>query len=130
MTDENHYAPMDGALLAAAVAAAFGGVAPTVTDQDVPTRLIRALIEHLEEGDLVDDHSVGICVCEELAILRELRLWMSERRSCPKCGGEMFVVQYDLDPVDPVEDDGWHIVRCPECKGRGDVPLERVAPER
>ncbi len=130
MTDENHYAPIDGALLSAALSAAFGCEVHRTVDQDVPTRLVRGLIEHIEEGDLTDDHSVGICMCAEIGVVRELRLWLNERRTCPKCSGEMFVVQYDLDRVDHELDEGWHLVRCPECQGRGDVALEKVAQER
>jgi hypothetical protein len=94
------YREIDGTLLTAALSEAFGinNIFTPADNQDVSEDLVRALVEHLEETDMVCDHSVNICVCHAKAVHESLKLWLDGKRLCPVCGGEGFrFVGYDAE---------------------------------
>lgn len=122
-TTDTVWREIDNALLMAALQDAFGvaddraftGV--TNQTQDVSEDLIRAIVAHLEEGDLVCDHSVNVCACGARETLEDLTLWLSHKRTCGECGGDGFHfvgydAEYDIEQHEP----------CPRCE-RGYVTI-------
>jgi len=63
--------------------------------QPVPKALVASLIEYLSD-DLGCDHSVNICNCEVAAIVYELELQLTGKRTCAGCSGEGFNYSEEL----------------------------------
>jgi hypothetical protein len=55
---------------------------------DVSPAYLSALIAELSEGVDGCDHSVGICMCAEVAIIDELHLRLDGKMTCRVCGGD------------------------------------------
>jgi RecJ-like exonuclease len=124
-TIETEWRPIDGKLLGEALCSAFGTTGK-VDDVDINVTLIEALVELLEAGDMVCDHSVGICCCADLYILNELRLWLAKIKTCPDCGGEGigdFITERKVDDEGNVWEDNIP-VPCGTCHGKCTIPLE------
>lgn len=85
---------------------------------EVPQTLFQAVLDNLKEMYEGCDHSVGICMCSELLMVRELVLADNGRESCRSCAGEGFVawkVSGTLMEGNLV----WEDRTCPKCQGVG-----------
>jgi hypothetical protein len=109
--DATIWREIDGELLAAAIYMCFGirsGVRSEA--QDVSEDLVRAFVEHLEEGDLVCDHSVNVCACGAREVHESLSLWLARKRICIACGGDATAfLGFDGDGNEMFE-------TCPHCE--------------
>jgi len=67
-------------------------------------------------GEVVEgcDHSVGICMCREIAVLEGIRLARDGKKVCPSCQGEGLV-------YDPRSDDDDREAFCPMCGSNGTI---------
>lgn len=76
------------ALLKAAAEELTAGV---VTDSngtlDLPTSLVNELIDYFDE-DLGCDHSVNICMCSTMEVVKSLRLSLEGKTECSTCHGD------------------------------------------
>lgn len=131
-TTETVWREIDGKLLTALLTEAFG-VSGGAETQDVADDLIRMLVEHIEEGDLVCDHSVGICVCSVRSVLEEANLWLSKLRWCDECGGDgvnhsrcllCVTGSHERTDEDWFTCDGFIAETCAKCNGKGRVPID------
>jgi len=107
---------------ASLVAGSFAGEAT----HDISVAFVSAVVENIMDAEPGCDHSVGICMCGERAVVEELRLWLDGKETCPTCHGDGFVwneAKYKARPV--LEDDGdwWGHEACPRCGGKQVVAL-------
>lgn len=80
----------------------------SIATHDFSRGFIEALVEEIEAGEPFCDHAVGICSCDTLSVLADLKLRLDGRMTCPECCGDGFVEDYE---------------RCDRCCGEGAVPV-------
>lgn len=114
---------------------------PTPDDTDVPRALLEALVGYYSV-DLGCDHSVGICMCELVDLVGDLKLALDGRRRCPECAGDgavysdeayesaavQYAAHYETTPEDAkrymCDLDG--MIKCPTCGSNGSVPTSKL----
>jgi len=114
------------------VRAAFDELAPSVKEGsthlerlDFTDDFIEALIDELIEGDPICDHSVGICACYLIDLIRELKLQINGRETCPLCAGDGFIYRDRHVPecekyrISGYDCEGEHVLGCWLCEQRG-----------
>lgn len=114
---------------------------PTSDETDVPRALLEAIVGYFSE-DLGCDHSVGICMCELVDLVGDLKLALDGRRRCPECAGDGAVYSQTAY-VEAVRDyaakhgisldEAWRdvpdmagMVKCLSCGSNGSVPTGKL----
>ena len=103
------------------VAGSFAGEAT----HDISVAFVRAVLENIMDGEPGCDHSVGICMCGERAVVEELQLWLDGKETCPECHGDGFIwnkVKYARPNTDD-DADAWGNEVCPRCDGKQAVAI-------
>jgi len=120
--------------------------AGVVTDSngtlDLPTSLVNELIDYFSE-DLGCDHSVNICMCSTMEVVKQLRLSLEDKQECPTCHGEGAVYSdeqkaHELQRIMKERNlteqeanfyygDEIGYAQCPQCGSSGVVEIPRPA---
>jgi hypothetical protein len=101
---------------------------------EVSRALVTALVDELSEALDGCDHSVGICMCDDIGVLAELKLALDGKLTCPQCGGDTYIFDeavyaekfagLDSDEQRYGDSESLGYVTCPTCTGAGVVRTE------